>query len=54
MLQPSPLKRNLVPRFAKDVAQEMMKDALIVENEDIGTIERRKLLGFSCNFSFRA
>jgi hypothetical protein len=54
MLQSSPLKRNLITRFAKDVTQEMMKDALTVENEDIGTVERRKLLSFSYNFSFRA
>jgi hypothetical protein len=29
----SPLKRNLVPRFMKKQAQEMMNDALTAEQE---------------------
>jgi hypothetical protein len=33
VLHPSPLKRNLVLRFTKEGAQEMMKDALTVSQE---------------------
>jgi hypothetical protein len=43
MLQPSPLNRNLVPRFTKGGgAQENEEDALAGENRGCWTAERSK------------
>jgi hypothetical protein len=43
MLQPSPLNRNLIPRFTKEGEhKKTMKDALIVEIREYWTAEWSK------------
>jgi hypothetical protein len=55
MLQPFPLNRNLISRFVKGGgAQEMMKDALVVEIRGYQYSREEDLHGFPCSFSFRA
>jgi hypothetical protein len=56
MLQPSPLNKNLIPRFTKgDGAQETtMNDTLIVEIREYQNSREEDLRGFPYSFSFRA
>jgi hypothetical protein len=55
VLQPVSLNRNLILRFAKGVgAQEMMKDALVVEIREYQNSREENLHGLPCSFSFHA
>jgi hypothetical protein len=48
---PPPPKRNLVLRFTKEEGHKKRWKVLLPwRKEDLGTIERRKLFGFSCIF----
>jgi hypothetical protein len=55
MLQPSPLKRSLVPRFTnrRGKLKKMIKDALVVEIRECWNCREEDLHGFPCSFSFR-
>jgi hypothetical protein len=56
MLQPSFLKRNLIPRFMKGGgAQENNEECLDVKKENGVSRQLKKgiLPGFPCNFSFQ-
>jgi hypothetical protein len=54
MLQPSPLKRNLVPRFTKGGGAQENDDALVVEIREYRDSQEEDLHGLPCSISFRA
>jgi hypothetical protein len=55
MLQPSPLKRNLVLRLRKEGKHKnVMKDALVVEIREYWNSREEDLHGLPCSFSFHA